>query len=56
MDNILLEGHTATYKFSNFHSRKKNQFKLQLKESLLIKKDKLELNRNICTYSIESFA
>ena len=43
-------------KILQFSFPKKNQFKLQLKELLLIKKDKLELNKNICTHSLEPFA
>ena len=55
MDHILLEDHNATYNdFSTFPEN--NQFKLQLKESLLIKREKPELNRNIYTHPLELFA
>ena len=44
-ENILLEGHNVLYdEFSIF--------KLHLKESLLIKRDNLEHNRNIYTHPL----
>ena len=55
MDHILLEGHNATYDdFSNVIPEN-NQFKLHLKESLLIKRDKPELNKIIYSHSLELF-
>ena len=56
MDHILLEGHNATYNDFSILILENNQFKLHLKESLLIKRDKPELNRNIYTHSLELFA
>ena len=35
--------------------QRNNKFKLHLKESLLIKRDKPELNRNIYSYPLEPF-
>ena len=54
-DRMLLDGHKAS--FDNFSILKKNNnaFKLQLKESLLISRDKPILNRNIYTFSLELF-
>ena len=37
MDHILLEGHNATYDDFSILIPEKNQFKLHLKDSLLIK-------------------
>ena len=56
MDYILLEGHNATYDNFSILIPKNNQFKLHLKESLLIKRDKPELNRNIYFHPLELFA
>ena len=55
MDHILLEGHNATYDDFSILISENNQFKLHLKESLLIKRDKPELNRNIYTHPLELF-
>ena len=55
MDHILLEGHNATYDDFSILIPENNQFKLHLKESLLIKRDKPELNRNIYTHRSELF-
>ena len=56
MDHILLEGHNATYDDFSILISENNQFKLHLKESLLIKRDKPDLNRNIYTHPLELFA
>ena len=56
MDHILLEGHNATYDDFWILIPENNQFKLHLKESLLIKRDKSELNRNIYTHPLDLFA
>ena len=53
MDHNLLEGHNATYNDFSILIPENNQFKLHLKESLLIKRDKPELNRNIYTHPLE---
>ena len=55
MDHILLEGHNATYDDFSILISENNEFKLHLKESLLIKRDKQELNRNIYTHPLELF-
>ena len=55
MDHILLEGHNATYNDCLILIPENNQFKLHFKESLLIKRDKPELNRNICNHPLELF-
>ena len=55
MDHIL-SGHNATYDDFSILIPKNNQFKLHLKEPLLIKRDKPELNRNIYTHLLELFA
>ena len=55
MDHILLEGHNATYDDFSILIPENNQFKLHLKESLLIKREKPELNRNIYTHPLELF-
>ena len=47
MDHSLLESYNATYDAFLILISDNNQFKLRLKESLLIKGDKLDLNRNI---------
>ena len=50
-DHILLKGHGASLEDFAILFKENNKFKLQLKESLLIKPDKPELNRNIYSYS-----
>ena len=56
MDDKLLEGHNATYDGFSIPIPKNNDFKLHLKESLLIKGNKPKLNRNIHTHPLELFA
>ena len=56
MDRILLEGHNTTYDDFSILIPEKNQFKLHLKDSLLIKRDKPGLNRNIYTHFLKFFA
>ena len=46
-DHILLNGHDASFKDFTILLKESNRFKLHLKESPLIKRDKPELNRNI---------
>ena len=55
MDHILLEVHNATYHDFSILISENNQFKLLLKVSLLIKRDKPELNRKIYTHPLELF-
>ena len=55
MDHILVGGHNVTYDDFLILIPENNQFKLHLKEPLLIKRDKPELNRNIYTHPLELF-
>ena len=51
-DDILLDGHKASFdNFARF-SKETNIFKLQLKESLLISRDKPILNKNIYSFTL----
>ena len=54
-DHILLKGHEASLEDFTILLKENSKFKLHLKESLLIKRDKLEYNRNICSYPLELF-
>ena len=54
-DHILLKGHDASFEDFTILLKENIKFKLHLKESLLIKSDKPELNRNIYSYSLELF-
>ena len=54
-DHILLNGHDASFQDFMILLKENNRFKLHLKESLLIKRDKPELNRNIYSYLLELF-
>ena len=54
-DHILLNGHDASFEDFTILLKENNRFKLHLKESLLIKHDKPELNRNIYSYPLELF-
>ena len=54
-DNILLNGHDASFEDIAILLKESNKFKLHLKESLLIKRDKPELTRNIYSYPLELF-
>ena len=56
MDYNLLEGHSATNDYFPILISENSQFKLHLKEPLLIKRDKPELNRNIYIHPLELFA
>ena len=53
--HILLKGHEASFEDVTVFLKGNNKFKLHLKESLLIKRDKPELNRNIYSYPLEIF-
>ena len=55
MDQILF-GHNSTYDDFSILIPENNEFTLHLKESLLIKRDKPELNRKIHIYPFELFA
>ena len=54
-DHMLLDGHKAS--FGNFAIllKESNTFKLQLKQSLLISRDKPILNKNIYSFPLELF-
>ena len=54
-DHILLKGHDASFENFAILLKENNNFKLYLKESLLMKRDKPELNRNIYSYALELF-
>ena len=54
-DHILLKGHDASLEEFTILLKENSKFKLHLKESLLIKCDKRELNRNIYSYPLELF-
>ena len=54
-DRILLKGHDASFEELTIPLKENNKLKLHLKESLLIKRDKPELNGNIYSYPLELF-
>ena len=54
-DHILLKGYDASFEDFTILLKENNKFKLHLKESLLITRDKPELNRNIYSYPSELF-
>ena len=54
-DHMLLDGHKASFDNFSILSKENNAFKLQLKESLLISRDKSILNRNIYSFLLELF-
>ena len=54
-DHILLNGHDANFEDFTILLKENNRFTLYLRESLLIKCDKPELNRNISSYPLELF-
>ena len=54
-DHMLLDCHKASIDNFSIHSKENNAYKLQLKESLLISRDKPILNRNIYSFPLELF-
>ena len=54
-DHILLKGHEASFDDFTILSKENNKFKIHLEESLLVKRDKPKLNRNIYSYTFELF-
>ena len=56
MDHTLLEGHNSTYNDFLILTLKSCEFKLHLNKSLLIKRDKLEFNRNIYIHFLHVFS
>ena len=53
--HILLKDHKASFEDFTILLKENNKFKLRLKESLLIERDKPELSRNIYSYPLELF-
>ena len=54
-DHVLLDGHKPSFEYFSILLKEKNAFKLQLKKSLLISRDKPILNKNIYSFSLELF-
>ena len=54
-DHMLYKNHDASYDDFSILTRENNKFKLRIKESLLIKRDKPDLNRNIYSFPLELF-
>ena len=54
-DHMLLDGHKASFDNFSILLKENNAFKLQLKVSLLISRDKPILNRNIYSLPLELF-
>ena len=54
-DHMLLDGHEASFDNFPILSKESNPFRLQLKESLLISRDKPILSKNIYYFSLELF-
>ena len=55
IDHMLLDGHKASFNNFPILLKESNPFKLRLKGSLLISRDKLILNKNICSFPLELF-
>ena len=54
-DHIFLKGHDANFEDFTILFKENNRFELDLKESLLIKRDKPELNRDIYSLPLELY-
>ena len=54
-DHMLFDGHKASFDNFSILLKESNPFKLQLKESLLISRDKPILNKNIYSFPLELF-
>ena len=54
-DHMLYKNHDASYDDFSILTRENNKFKLRIKESLLIKRDKPDLNKNIYSFPLELF-
>ena len=54
-DHILLNGHDVSFEDFTILLTENNRFKLHLKETILIKCDKPELNKSIYNYPLELF-
>ena len=53
--HMLFDGHKASFDNFSILLKESNPFKLQLKESLLISRDKPILNKNIYSFPLELF-
>ena len=53
--HMLLDGHNASFDNFSILLKESNAFKLEFKESLLISRDKLILNKNIYSFPMELF-
>ena len=53
--DMLLDSHKASFDNFSILLKESNPFKLQLKESLLISRDKPILNKNIYSFPLELF-
>ena len=54
-DRMLLDGHKASFDNFSILYKESDPFNLQLKESLLISRDKPILNKNIYSFPLELF-
>ena len=54
-DHMLLDGHKASFNNFSILLKESNPFKLKLKESLLISRDKSILNKNIHSFPLQLF-
>ena len=54
-DYMLLDGHKASFDNFSILLKEKTSFKLRLKESLLVSRDKPTLNKNIYSFLLELF-
>ena len=54
-DHLLLKGHDASFEDFAIFLKENSKYTLPIKESVLTKRDKPELNRNIYSYPIELF-
>ena len=51
----MLNGHDTSFEDLTILLKESNKFKLYLKKSLLITREKAELNKNIYSYALEHF-
>ena len=54
-DHILLDGYKTSFDNFSILLKENNAFKLQLRESLLISRDKPILNKNMYSFPLELF-
>ena len=55
LDHMLLDGHKTSFDNFSILLKESNPFKLQLKESLFMSRDKPIFNRNIYSFPLELF-